>query len=273
MTDAAPAPDPSVRPEAIRAVPVRHPGRWVAAVIILVLVAQLINWAVTNPAIKWDVVGDSTCSAASILKGVQTTIELTIIAMVIGIVFGVLLAVMRLSANPIVSGAAWVYIWFFRGTPVLVQLIFWYSIPTVLQSISLGIPFGPSWLITDDPKTLITQFVAVCLGLGLNEAAYMAEIARAGILSVGEGQVEAASALGMTRLQSMRRIVLPQAMRVIVPADGQRDHLHAQDHLVGIGDRVPGAAVHGCRSCRVATSGSSNCCWWPASGTCSSPPF
>ncbi len=190
-----------------------------AAGIILVLVAQLINWAVTNPAIKWNVVGDNLFSSNT-LKGVETTIELTIIAMAMGIAFGVVLAVMRLSANPIVSGAAWVYIWFFRGTPVLVQLIFWYAIPTVLQSISLGIPFGPSWLITDDPKTLITQFVAVCLGLGLNEAAYMAEIARAGILSVGEGQVEAASALGMTRLQSMRRIVLPQAMRVIVPPTG-----------------------------------------------------
>jgi polar amino acid transport system permease protein len=155
-----------------------------------------------------------------VLKGVQATIVLTIIAMVMGVVFGVLLAVMRLSANPIVSGASWVYIWFFRGTPVLVQLVFWYAVPAVLRSISVGIPFGPGWLVTDDPKTLITQFVAVCLGLGLNEAAYMAEIARAGILSVDEGQVEAASALGMTRLLSMRRIVLPQAMRVIVPPTG-----------------------------------------------------
>jgi polar amino acid transport system permease protein len=207
------------RPEEIRAVPVRHPGRWVAALIILVLVAQLVNWAVTNPALNWEVVGRYLFSDP-ILTGVKATIELTIIAMIMGVVLGILLAVMRLAANPIVSGAAWVYIWFFRGTPVLVQLFIWYSIPSVLQSISLGIPFGPSWLITDDPKTLITQFVAVCLGLGLNEAAYMAEIARAGILSVGEGQVEAASALGMTRLQSMRRIVLPQAMRVIVPPTG-----------------------------------------------------
>jgi polar amino acid transport system permease protein len=102
---------------------------------------------------------------------------------------------------------------------VLVQLLFWFNLPAVLRSISLGIPFGPSWFHTD-PKTLITQLIAVCLGLGLNEAAYMAEIARAGILSVDEGQVEAASALGMTRLQSMRRIVLPQAMRVIIPPTG-----------------------------------------------------
>jgi len=207
------------RPDRIRAVPVRHPGRWVAAAIIVVLVVQLVHWAATNPAIKWNVVGKYLFND-SILQGVQRTIMLTIIAMVMGIVLGILLAVMRLSANPIVSGAAWVYIWLFRGTPVIVQLVFWYSIPAVLQSISLGIPFGPAWLITDDPKTLITQLVAVCLGLGLNEAAYMAEIARAGILSVDEGQVEAASALGMTRLLSMRRIVLPQAMRVIIPPTG-----------------------------------------------------
>ena len=139
--------------------------------------------------------------------------------MVMGAVLGIGLAVMRLSRNPIVSGVAWVYIWFFRGTPVLVQLIFWFNLPSVLRSISLGIPFGPSWFHTD-PKDLITQLIAVCLGLGLNEAAYMAEIARAGILSVDEGQVEAASALGMTRLQAMRRIVLPQAMRVIIPPTG-----------------------------------------------------
>ncbi len=190
-----------------------------AAAIILVLVAQLVHWAVTNPKLQWDVVGKYLFSS-QILEGVQRTIMLTIIAMVMGIVFGVVLAVMRLSANPIVSGVAWVYIWFFRGTPVIVQIFFWYAIPSVLQSISLGIPFGPSWLITDDPKTVITQLVAVCFGLGLNEAAYMAEIARAGILSVDEGQVEAASALGMTRLSSMRRIVLPQAMRVIIPPTG-----------------------------------------------------
>jgi len=218
-TDADSSGERAGRPEPIRAVPVRHPGRWVAAGIIVVLLAQLVNWAVTNPALKWNVVGKYLFNS-SILQGVQRTIMLTIIAMVMGIVLGILLAVMRLSANPIVSGAAWVYIWLFRGTPVIVQLVFWYSIPAVLQSISLGIPFGPGWLITDDPKTIITQLVAVCLGLGLNEAAYMAEIARAGILSVDEGQVEAASALGMPRLLTMRRIVLPQAMRVIIPPTG-----------------------------------------------------
>ena len=204
--------------EAIVAIPVRHRGRWVAAVIILVLAAQFVHWLVTDTALHWDVVGQYLFSS-QILTGVANTIKLTIIAMVMGVILGVILAVMRLSRNPIVSGVSWLYIWFFRGTPVLVQLIFWFNLPTVLRSISLGIPFGPSWFHTD-PKNLITQLIAVCLGLGLNEAAYMAEIARAGILSVDEGQVEAASALGMTRLQSMRRIVLPQAMRVIIPPTG-----------------------------------------------------
>jgi polar amino acid transport system permease protein len=118
-----------------------------------------------------------------------------------------------------VSGASWLYIWFFRGTPLLVQLVFWFNLPFVLRAVSLGIPFGPSWFHTDS-KTIITQLGAAILGLGLNEAAYMAEISRAGILSVEEGQTEAAQALGMTHLLTMRRIVLPQAMRVIIPPTG-----------------------------------------------------
>jgi polar amino acid transport system permease protein len=211
--------EPTERPDDIRAVPVRHPGRWVAGAILLVLVAQFLHWLITNPALGWDVVGQYLFSSP-VLTGVKNTIILTIIAMAMGIVLGVILAVMRLSANPIMRVVSWVYIWFFRGTPVLVQLIFWYNLPAVVHSASVGVPFGPSWLVTNDMKTLVTQFVAVCLGLGLNEAAYMAEIARAGILSVDEGQVEAASALGMTRIQTMRRIVLPQAMRVIIPPTG-----------------------------------------------------
>jgi len=206
-------------PAPIKAIPVRHRGRWVAAAIILVLAAQFAHWLFTEPEFQWSVVRHY-LFAPSILTGVVHTIELTIIAMFMGIVLGVVLAVMRLAANPIVSGAAWIYIWFFRGTPVLVQLIFWFALPSVVHSISLGVPFGPAWLLTNDVQSLVTKFIAVCLGLGLNEAAYMAEIARAGILSVDEGQVEAASALGMTRIQTMRRIVLPQAMRVIIPPTG-----------------------------------------------------
>jgi polar amino acid transport system permease protein len=155
-----------------------------------------------------------------VLDGLVVTLELTVIAMAIGIAGGVVLAVMRLSPNPLISGASWLYVWFFRGTPVLVQLLFWSFISALYPKISLGIPFGGPELVSGDANRIITPFVAAILGLGLNEAAYMAEIVRAGILSVEEGQTDAAQALGMTRLQTMRRIVLPQAMRVIIPPTG-----------------------------------------------------
>jgi polar amino acid transport system permease protein len=206
------------RPETIKAVPVRHPGRWVSAAIILVLAAMLVHMLFTNPNLDWSTFGKY-FSDGSILKGLVATLELTVIAMAIGIVGGVILALMRLSSNPMLSSAAWLYIWFFRGTPVLVQLIFWFNIKALFGDISLGIPFGPMF-ITWDVNSLVTTFVAAILGLGLNEAAYMSEIVRAGILSVDEGQTEAAHALGMRRLKVMRRIVLPQAMRVIIPPTG-----------------------------------------------------
>jgi polar amino acid transport system permease protein len=139
--------------------------------------------------------------------------------MAIGIVLGVLLAVMRLSLNPLVSSVSWLYIWFFRGTPVLVQILFWFNVAALYPSFSIGIPFGPQFAEVD-LTTLITPFVAGMLALGLNEGAYMAEIVRAGIISVDEGQTEAAQSLGMGRLLTMRRIVLPQAMRVIIPPTG-----------------------------------------------------
>ena len=199
-------------------VPVRHPGRWLAAGVVLVLVAMLGHWLYATEELHWDVVGDYLFDPV-ILTGVRRTILLTLVAMAIGIALGTVLAVMRLSANPIVSGVSWVYIWFFRGTPLLVQLVFWFNLPAVLHAVSVGIPFGPSWFHTDS-KTIITQLGAAILGLGLNEAAYMAEIARAGILSVEEGQTEAAQALGMSQLLTMRRIVLPQAMRVFIPPTG-----------------------------------------------------
>jgi polar amino acid transport system permease protein len=155
----------------------------------------------------------------SVLRGLRVTLELTVLAMAIGIVLGVVLALMRLSANPLLSTASWIYIWVFRGTPVLVQIVFWNFFAALYPSVDLGIPFGPSFVHLD-ANTLITPFVAGMLGLGLNEGAYMSEIVRAGIISVEEGQTDAAQALGMTRLQTMRRIVLPQAMRVIIPPTG-----------------------------------------------------
>jgi polar amino acid transport system permease protein len=209
---------PSGRAASIEAVPVRHPGRWVATLIVLVLAAMLGHSLVTNSRYQWGVVGQYLFSNA-ILTGLVHTIELTVIAMAIGIVLGIILAVMRLSTNPIVSGGAWLYIWFFRGTPVIVQLLFWGFVSALYPRLSIGIPFGPEFA-SGSTNAIITNFTAAILGLGLNEGAYMAEIVRAGMISVDEGQTEAAQALGMSRLLTMRRIVLPQAMRVIIPPTG-----------------------------------------------------
>jgi polar amino acid transport system permease protein len=190
----------------------------VAAAIVLLIAAALIRSAATNPRFDWPLVRHYFTSP-QILHGLVATLELTVVAMAVGITLGVVLATMRLSPNPLVSGASWVYIWVFRGTPVLVQLLFWEFIAAVYPHIDLGVPLGPSF-IHANANVLITPFVAAILGLGLNEGAYMAEIVRAGILSVDEGQTEAAAALGMTRIQTLRRIVLPQAMRVIIPPTG-----------------------------------------------------
>ena len=205
-------------PDEIQAVPVRHPGRWIAAGLVAVLIVSLVRSAVTNPRYEWDVVGDFLFSSR-ILDGLVTTLELTLLAMTIGIALGIVLALMRLSPNPLLSGTSWFYVWAFRGTPVLVQILLWNNIAAIYPSIDLGIPFGPSFVHLN-ANDLIVPFMAGVLGLGLNEGAYMSEIVRAGIISVDEGQHDAAQALGMTRLQTMRRIVLPQAMRVIIPPTG-----------------------------------------------------
>jgi polar amino acid transport system permease protein len=209
---------PTGRPDDIKAVPVRRPGRWIAAAIVLLVGASLIRSAVTNSRFGWDVVGQFLFSSR-IIDGLVLTLELTAVSMAIGITLGVLFAVMRLSPNPVLKAWSWFYIWFFRGTPVLVQILFWNFIAALYPKIDLGIPFGPSF-IHANANDLITPTLAAILALGLNEGAYMAEIVRAGIISVDEGQNEAAQSLGMTRLQTMRRIVLPQAMRVIIPPTG-----------------------------------------------------
>jgi len=205
-------------PEPIKAVPVRHPGRWVAAAVIAVLVAMFAKSLLTNDAFRWPVVGQYLFSVP-VLRGLVNTLVLTVLAMLIGIVGGVVLAVMRLSPNPIVAGASAVYIWVFRGTPLIVQLVVWNFLGLFYPRLGLGIPFGPVFFSVDT-NTVISVFVAALLGLGLNEAAYMAEIVRGGLTAVDNGQTEAAGALGMSRGQTLRRIVLPQAMRVIVPPTG-----------------------------------------------------
>jgi polar amino acid transport system permease protein len=213
------APDhPDPPPDDIEAVPVRHPGRWIAAAIILVIAVALVRSMASNHNFEWGVVGQYFFDSR-ILHGVLVTVELTVVAQGIGVVLGVLIAVMRLSPNPLVAWASWLYVWFFRGTPVIVQLLFWYNIAALYRTIAIGVPFGPDFFHVG-ANSVITPFVAVVLALGLNEGAYMSEIVRAGIISVDDGQTEAAHSLGMTRLQTMRRIVLPQAMRVIVPPTG-----------------------------------------------------
>ncbi|WP_298862660.1 amino acid ABC transporter permease [uncultured Microbacterium sp.] len=199
-------------------VPARYPGRWAAAVVMLVIAALIGISMVANERFGWDVVAQY-LFAPPIVAGLMTTLMLTGASMLIGIVLGILLAVGRLSPNPIVAGAAWLYSWFFRGTPLLVQLLFWFFLSALYPKIVLGVPFGPEWLHFDT-NSLITPLTAALLGLSLNEGAYMSEIVRAGIIAVPRGQTEAAEAIGMTRMQAMFRVVLPQAMRVIIPPTG-----------------------------------------------------
>ncbi len=213
LTDEGPG-----RPEEIQAVPVRRPGRWIAAALVVVVAASIVRSVVTNPRFQWSVVGQYLFDPR-ILHGVVVTLELTAVSMVVGILLGVLAAVMRLSPNPLVSGASWLYVFFFRGTPLLVQVIFWDNISALYPRIGIGVPFGPA-LIHANGNTLISGFTAAVLAFGINEGAYMSEVVRAGIISVDEGQTEAAQSLGMRRLAIMRHIVLPQALRVILPPTG-----------------------------------------------------
>ncbi|WP_197377629.1 amino acid ABC transporter permease [Mycolicibacterium baixiangningiae] len=213
------SPSPTASPAAIDAVPLRHPWRWVTAVVILILVVLFLYGAATNDAYRWSTYWEYLFNERVLTVGVVNTLQLTIYSMVLALVLGVLLAVMRLSPNPVFRAVSWAYLWIFRGTPVYVQLVFWGLLPTIYQNIQLGVPFGPS-LLHIDLQSLSFPFVLAILGLALNESAYMAEIIRAGISSVPEGQMEASTALGMSWSLAMRRTVLPQAMRVIIPPTG-----------------------------------------------------
>ncbi|WP_328331332.1 MULTISPECIES: amino acid ABC transporter permease [unclassified Streptomyces] len=203
---------PPAGPQAIRAIPVRHFGRYVAAVVAVALLASIV-YAFSQGKINWGAVPDYFFDHR-IIHGVGQTLLLTVLSMAIGIVGGIILAVMRLSKNPVTSSIAWFYIWFFRGTPVLVQLMVWFNLGLVFTYINLGPIYKDYW------SSFMTPLLTALLGLGLNEAAYMAEICRAGLLAVDEGQTEAAHALGMSHARTLRRIVVPQAMRVIVPPTG-----------------------------------------------------
>src|SRR6478735_7696420 len=201
-----------------KAVPVRHPGRWISAFIILALVVLFLQSLFTNPNFRWDVVGTYILDV-KVVQGVGWTLLLTVTSMVLAIVLAILLAFMRQSDNPVFRWSSWVWVWFFRGTPVYTQLVLWGLISVLYPKISAGVPFGPE-LFSLDTAAVINATVAAILGLGLNESAYLAEIFRAGLKSVDRGQMEAAEALGMGKTKIMWRIILPQAMRVIVPPTG-----------------------------------------------------
>ena len=204
--------------ELIDAKPVPRPGRWASAIIVALFALLLAHALVTNPNFQWGVVWQWLFSK-TIVSGVMYTLLLTVIAMVMGTILAITMAIMRQSVNPVLRWVATAYIWFFRGTPIYTQLIFWSLLPSLYPQISLGIPFAPPF-VTVDTATYFTSFWMAFIGLGLNEGAYLAEIIRAGLLSVDKGQWEAATALGMPRSMIFRRIILPQAMRVIVPPIG-----------------------------------------------------
>ncbi len=234
MTTTAPAPVPVAeeRPGRIQARPVRHPWRWVAIAVIAVLALMLGNLLVNNPAFNWPFVLQAMNQSPVIAGFWKGTILVTVLSMVLGVVLGVVLAVMRLSDNPVLRGVSWVYTWFFRAVPRYVLLTIMGALGILFQQgISLGVPFdwviirtlglsGDWRFLTLDANALFVGLTGGVIGLAASEAAYMAEIARAGILSVDRGQMEAAQALGMSRSKAMRRVVLPQAMRVIVPPTG-----------------------------------------------------
>lgn len=194
-----------------RIIPLRHYGRWFSGAVLIVILGLIIKAFIVGQ-IDWPVVGKFFFSAA-LIKGLGNTLLITACSMVIGLVLGVLFAVMRLSQNPVARLFAGLYIWLFRGAPVYLQLLIWFNLALIFPVVNLGFA---EYRMVD----VMTPFCAALLGLGINEGAYMTEIVRGGILSVDKGQVDAATTLGMSRLVAMRRIVLPQAMRVIVPPVG-----------------------------------------------------
>ncbi|MDI2099565.1 amino acid ABC transporter permease [Ruicaihuangia caeni] len=204
--------------EAIRAVRLRHPWRVLAAIVLVLLLALFVLDAANRPAFGWAAFAQYLFDPR-IMQAALNTLALTVYSMVAGVLLGVLLAIMRLSPNPVVKSVAWLYLWVFRGTPVYVQLVFWGLLATIYATIDIGIPFTAPWIQFETRDTIDVFWLAV-IGLALNEAAYMAEIVRAGIMSVDQGQNEAATALGMSWTKTMRRVVLPQAMRIIIPPTG-----------------------------------------------------
>ncbi|MGA5515946.1 amino acid ABC transporter permease [Streptomyces pseudogriseolus] len=214
----APAPPQPDDPAGLKVVPARHHARWIAAAAVIVLVAQFTHGLATNPVWEWGVFRDYVLSE-TIVQAVWVTLQLTAYATVLGFLLGTVLAFMRLSRSPVLQTVAWTYIWIFRSIPMIVQLVFWFNLSALYDRLGLGIPFGPVfWSV--DSNSIIGTLGAAVIGLTLHQAAYAAEIVRGGVLAVDEGQLEAAAALGIPRLRQNRRIVLPQAMRAILPTAG-----------------------------------------------------
>ncbi|CAN7638506.1 amino acid ABC transporter permease [Brucella pseudogrignonensis] len=203
----------------VKPIAVPKTGHWIGGALLAILAVVFLQVLVTNKNMQWGVVAEYMFSSA-ILSGLGMTLLLTVLAMVIGLVIGVMLAIMRLSTSRIFQSVSWGWIWFFRGVPPLVQMIFWYNLALLLPEVSLGIPFNGPKLIAWDTNQLITPFSAAILGLAFTESAYAAEMIRAGIQAINTGQTEAAATLGMTRGQTLRRIVLPQALRIVIPPIG-----------------------------------------------------
>ena len=206
-------------PNRIKALPVKRTGPIVAAVIVALLAAMLLQGLITNPRFEWNVVWKYLFDE-NVREGIKYTLLLTVISMGIAIILAVILAVMRKSINPVLRGVSWFYIWFFRGTPVYTQLVFWGLFAVLVPRIGVGIPFTSIEFWSIDSQSVITAFNGAWLSLGGSQASYLAEIVRAGLEAVDPGQTEAAKALGMKRSMTMGSVVLPQAMRIIIPPTG-----------------------------------------------------
>ncbi|TWF50051.1 amino acid ABC transporter permease [Neorhizobium alkalisoli] len=218
-TPAAPSGAADFRDVATAHTPFRT-GRLVLWIVIALVVIDF-GWIVANNEnFGWPVVAKYFFDP-TVIKGLYVSLGLTVVGMILGVIVGLIIAIMRMSTDRLASGFASLFIWFFRGTPLLVQLIFWYNMSTLFPAISISIPFGPT-LISWDTNSVITPMTAAIVGLALNEAAYMAEIIRGGLLSVDRGQAETAEAFGMTKARALWRIIIPQAMRSIVPPTGNQ---------------------------------------------------
>ncbi|MDI6022687.1 amino acid ABC transporter permease [Leucobacter sp. UT-8R-CII-1-4] len=205
-------------PKPIRAVPLRHPWRNFFAVALIIGIVAFILDAAQREAYDWPSFAQYLFDER-VMMGAANTLALTVLAMILAVVVGIIIAIMRETTNPVLRGIAFGFLWFFRGTPVYVQLVFWGLFTAIYQQVNVGLPFTEPWFTLELVDVIPVFWIAV-VGLGLNEAAYMAEIVRAGLLSVDKGQSEAADALGMSWWLRMRKVVIPQAMRVIIPPTG-----------------------------------------------------